>query len=174
MKKLGIAAGVLLAVFGLVVLVMLVAGVDFRDKPSIGEVDTRWTLLGSDYKVAVDAFDDPKVAGATCFISRPRTGGITGALGLREDPSDASIACRQTGPIRFLEPFENGERVFTERRSLVFKSLNVVRFYDLERRTLVYLSYTTRVIEGSPKSSLSAIPLLPWDGVAAQTAPAEQ
>jgi CreA protein len=170
-KRTALALGILLAVFALVVLAMLLAGVDFRDRPSIGEVDTRWTLLGSDYKVAVDVFEDPKVEGVACFISRPRTGGITGSLGLREDPSDASISCRQVGPIRFREPIEDGERVFAERRSLVFKTLSVVRFYDPERRTLVYLSYTTRVIEGSPKNALSAVPLMPWGGAPAQVPP---
>ena len=172
MKKLAIGAGVLLALFGLVVVAMLLVGVDFRDEPTIGEIDTRWTLLGANYKVAIDAFDDPKVEGVACFISRPRTGGVTGALGLREDPSDASIDCQQVGPIRFREPIEDGERVFSERRSLMFKTLAVVRFYDPERKALVYMTSTKRVIEGSPKSSLSAVPLMPWGTVPAEMPPA--
>ncbi len=110
----------------------------------------------------VEAFDDPKVAGVACHVSRARTGGIKGGLGLAEDTSDASIACRQIGPIRFLESLEEGEEVFSERRSLIFKRLQVVRFHDRKRNTLVYLVYSDRLIEGSPKNALSTVPIMPW------------
>jgi CreA protein len=110
----------------------------------------------------VDGFDDPKVQGVACHISRAQTGGVKGAMGVAEDASDASIACRQIGPIRFLGEIKDGERVFDERRSLVFKSLQVVRFFDRERNVLVYVSYSDRVITGSPKNSISTVPIMGW------------
>ncbi|MFN4089631.1 MAG: CreA family protein [Alphaproteobacteria bacterium] len=128
----------------------------------IGSVSTVFKLLGPNHRIAVEAFDDPKVEGVACHIARSRTGGITGALGLAEDTSDASIACRQVGPVRFAEPLNEGEQVFSERRSILFKRLQVVRFYDAKRNTLVYLSYSDKLIEGSPKNSISTVPILPW------------
>lgn len=128
----------------------------------IGSVDTVFKLLGPNHKIVVEAFDDPKVEGVTCFLSRSKTGGIKGSLGLAEDTSDASIACRQVGPVHFKEPFDPGEVAFQERRSLVFKKLQVVRFFDKKRNTLVYLAYSDRLIEGSPKNSISAVPILTW------------
>ena len=129
---------------------------------SIGEVSTVFKWLGPNDKVVVEAFDDPKVAGVTCYLSRAKTGGVKGGLGLAEDRSEASLACRQVGPIEFLAPLEEGEEVFKERTSLVFKTLQVVRFHDRKRNALVYLAYSDRVIEGSPQNSISAIPLMPW------------
>ena len=168
MKKFGIALLIIFAVAGVILTGMLIYGVDLRSKPSIGSVDTQWKLIGADHKIAVDAFDDPKVEGVACFISRARIGGVTGSLGLREDTSDVSVACRQVGPIRFLEPFESGEPVFKERRSILFKTLQVVRFYDADRRSLIYLGYSDKVITGSPKNTVSAVPLMPWEGKEAQ------
>ena len=130
----------------------------------IGSVDTTFKLLGPDHKIVIDAFDDPGVEGVACHISRARTGGIKGGLGLAKDTSDASIACRQVGPIRFRRELKDGEEVFNERRSLVFKELHVVRFFDRKRNTLVYLTYSDRLIEGSPKNSLSSVPIMPWPG----------
>ena len=128
----------------------------------IGEVSTVFKWLGPNDKIVVEAFDDPKVDGVTCYLSRAKTGGVKGGLGLAEDLSDAAIACRQTGPISFRGELKDGEEVFKERTSLVFKSLQVVRFFDRKRNTLVYLVYSDRVIEGSPKNSVTAIPILPW------------
>ena len=107
----------------------------------------------------VDAHDDPKVAGVTCFVSRAKTGGVKGALGLAEDKSEASIACRQVGPITISQPLPRQEEVFNERISLVFKKLRVVRMVDRKRNTLVYLTYSDRVIEGSPQNSMTAVPV---------------
>ena len=129
---------------------------------SIGEVSTVFKWLGPNDKVVVEAFDDPKVAGVTCYLSRAKTGGVKGGLGLAEDRSEASLACRQVGPIEFLAPLDEGEEVFKERTSLVFKTLQVVRFHDRKRNVLVYLAYSDRVIEGSPQNSITAIPLMPW------------
>lgn len=164
---------VVFALVGVIFVGMLIYGVDFREQPNIGSVDTEWKMIGTDYKIAVDAFDDPKIDGVTCFISRARIGGVTGALGLREDTSDVSVACRQVGPIRFKESFKSGERVFKERRSILFKTLQVVRFYDVDRHTLVYLGYSDKILTGSPKNSLSAVPLETWGGQASSTPPSE-
>lgn len=137
----------------------------------IGSVDTVFKLLGPDHKIVIEAFDDPKVDGVTCYLSRSKTGGIKGGLGLAEDTSDSSIACRQVGPIVVKEKLKDGEEVFSERRSLIFKKLQVVRFFDKARSTLVYLSYSDRVIEGSPKNSISAVALMPWGNVPAKAMP---
>ncbi len=125
----------------------------------IGEVDTVFKLIGPDHKIVVDAYDDPKVGGVTCYVSRAKTGGIKGAVGLAEDKAEASIACRQVGPIGFGKPLPVQEEVFNERLSLVFKKLRVVRMVDAKRNALVYLTYSDRVIEGSPKNSISAVPV---------------
>jgi CreA protein len=132
------------------------------ERGTTGSVSTQFRWLGPNDKIVVDGFDDPKVQGVACHISRAQTGGVKGALGVAEDTSDASIACRQIGPIRFLGEFRDGERVFDEHRSLVFKSLQVVRFFDRERNVLVYVSYSDRVITGSPKNSISTVPIMGW------------
>ncbi|MBT9492279.1 MAG: CreA family protein [Paucibacter sp.] len=126
---------------------------------SVGEVDTVFKFIGPDHKIVVDAHDDPKVSGVTCYVSRAKTGGIKGGLGLAEDKSEASIACRQTGPIAFAKPLPQQEEVFNERTSLIFKKLRIVRMVDAKRNTLVYLTYSDRVIEGSPQNSISAVPV---------------
>jgi CreA protein len=126
----------------------------------IGEVDTVFKLIGPDHKIVVDAHDDPKVSGVTCYVSRAKTGGVSGALGLAEDKSEASIACRQVAPIAFVgKPLELREEVFNERISLVFKHLRVVRMVDRKRNTLVYMTYSDRLIEGSPQNSVTAVPV---------------
>jgi len=131
----------------------------------IGSVDTVFKLLGANHKVVIEAFEDPRVPGATCYVSRAKKGGLTGSLGLAEDPSDASIACRQTGPISLAPDIasgeSDGEKVFKQSISLLFKTIQVVRFYDRKRQVLLYLVYSDKLIEGSPKNSISAIPLLP-------------
>lgn len=128
----------------------------------IGVVDTVFKWLGPNHKIVVEAFDDPEVDGVTCYLSRAKTGGIKGGLGLAEDRAEASIACRQVGPIRINKKLKDGEVVFKERTSLVFKTLQVVRFFDEARNTLVYLVYSDRIIEGSPQNAVTAIPILPW------------
>ena len=125
----------------------------------IGEVDTVFKLIGPDHKIVVDAYDDPKVAGITCYVSRAKTGGVSGALGLAEDTADASIDCRRVGAIAIAEPLPPQEDMFTQRISLLFKKLRVVRMVDVKRNALVYLTYSDRVIEGSPKNSVSVVPV---------------
>lgn len=132
----------------------------------IGHVDTKFKWTGPDDKIIIESFDDPDISGVTCFLSRAKTGGFSGAVGVAEDSSDASISCRQTGSILLPEKIKNGkndgDKVFAKRTSLVFKSMQVVRFYDNKHNTLIYLVYSDRVIEGSPKQSISAVPIMPW------------
>ena len=123
----------------------------------VGEVDTVFKLIGPDHKIVVDAYDDPRVAGITCYVSRAKTGGIKGGLGLAEDKAEASIACRQVGAISFAKPLPVQEEIFNERLSILFKKLRVVRMVDKKRNTLVYLTYSDRVIEGSPQNSITAV-----------------
>lgn len=127
----------------------------------IGEVDTVFKLIGPDHKIVVDAYDDPHVNGVACYVSRAKTGGIKGALGVAEDKAEASIACRQVGPISFPKPLPRQEEVFNERISLVFKKLRIVRMVDAKRNALVYLTYSDRVIEGSPKNAVTAVAVDP-------------
>ena len=138
-------------------LVMAAQGAQAAD--AVGEVDTVFKFIGPDHKIVVEAYDDPGVAGVTCYVSRAKTGGISGGLGLAEDKSEASIACRAVGPVSFAKPLKRQEEIFTERTSLVFKRLRVVRMVDARRNTLVYLTYSDRVIEGSPQNSVTAVPV---------------
>lgn len=123
----------------------------------IGEVDTVFKLIGPDHKIVVDAYDDPMVSGVTCYVSRAKTGGVKGAMGLAEDKAEASIACRQVGPIGIAKPLPAQQEIFNERLSVLFKKLRVVRMVDQKRNTLVYLTYSDRVIEGSPQNSVTAV-----------------
>ena len=123
----------------------------------VGEVDTSFKLIGPDHKIVVMAFEDPKVAGVTCFLSRAKSGGIAGAVGLASDPSDASVACRQTGPIIFKGKIGDKDQVFNDSASILFKKTRVVRFYDLQSNSLIYLVYSDKLIDGSPKNSISAV-----------------
>lgn len=133
---------------------------------TIGSVSTVFKVLGANDKIVVEAFDDPDIEGVTCYLSRAKKGGISGSLGVAEDTSDASLSCRQVGPItvpdRIREKKEDGEEVFKKRTSLLFKSMQVVRFYDAKRNVIIYLTYSDRIIEGSPKNSISCVPVMPW------------
>lgn len=128
----------------------------------VGCVSTTFKMLGPNDKICIDSFRDPKVDGVVCHVSRAKTGGVKGAVGLAEDTSDASIACRQVGPITVRGDLKDGEDVFKESRSWLFKKLQVVRFHDKPNNTLVYLTYSDKVIEGSPKNSISTVPIMPW------------
>ncbi|RQH09668.1 CreA family protein [Paraburkholderia dinghuensis] len=124
----------------------------------IGSVNTNFHITGSD-RVVVEAYDDPQVTGVTCYVSRARKGGVKGTLGLAEDPTEASIACRQVGPMSFTGPLKVQTDVFSERMSLIFKTLHVVRIVDAKRNALVYLTYSDRIVSGSAKNSVSAVPV---------------
>lgn len=123
---------------------------------------TVWRALTPNDRLAVYGVDDPLVDGVACHYTVPERGGVSGALGIAEEVSDISLACRQIGPITFKGTFGQGDIVFTERRSLVFKRMQIVRGCDVKRNVLVYLVYSDRPIEGSPKNSTSTVPLMPW------------
>jgi CreA protein len=159
MRKLGLILGA----GGLLIVILLGLWIFSRpERGTTGSVSTKFRLLGPNDKIVVDGFDDPKVEGVACHISRAQTGGMKGGLGVAEDTSDASIACRQVGPIKITSEFKDGERVFDERRSFLFKTLQVVRFFDRKRNVLVYVAYSDRIIEGSPKNSISSVPIMGW------------
>lgn len=140
-----------------ILLLAILAGCSSQAAEEIGHVDTVFKWVGPDHKIVVEAYDDPKVPGVTCYVSRAKTGGISGALGVAEDKSEASINCQQVGPLSFPGPIKAQEEVFTERSSLLFKRLRVVRMVDAKRNALVYLTYSDRVIEGSPQNSVAAV-----------------
>ena len=125
----------------------------------IGDVSTAFQWIGPNHKIVVEAYDDPQVEGVTCYVARAKTGGVKGGLGLAEDRAEASIACRQVGPVRFKQPLPQEAEVFSERMSVLFKRLRVVRMVDAPRNTLVYLTYSDKLIEGSPQNSLTAVPI---------------
>ena len=125
----------------------------------LGSVDTAFQWLGPDHKVVVEVFDDPRVGGVACYLSRAKTGGFKGAIGIAEDKADSSVACRQVGEIRFSGPIPRQEEVFSERASLMFKHVRVVRMVDAKRNALVYLVYSDRLVDGSPKNSVTAVPV---------------
>ncbi len=159
MKRIGILLG------GALLLIIVLFGLWVFSRPergTTGSVSTQFRWLGPNDKIVVDGFDDPKVEGDACHIARAETGGVKGQLGVAEDTSDASIACRQVGPIKIIGELKDGERVFDEHRSLVFKKLQVVRFFDRKRNVLVYVAYSDRVIAGSPKNSISTVPIMKW------------
>ncbi|RFB72927.1 MULTISPECIES: CreA family protein [unclassified Herbaspirillum] len=126
----------------------------------LGDVSTAFRWLGKNDRIAVEAYDDPKVVGVTCYVSRARTGGVKGTVGLAEDKAEASIACRQVAPaISFKGTVPVQEDVFSERMSILFKRLHIVRLVDVKRNTLVYLTYSDKLIDGSPMNAITAVPV---------------
>lgn len=138
-------------------LLFLLASSTFAEK--VGEVDTAFKLLGPNHKIVIEAYDDPVVHGVSCHVSRAKTGGFKGAIGLAEDLAEASIACRQVGPISFVKPIPRQEEIFDERLSILFKKLRVVRVVDAKRNTLIYLTYSDRLVDGSPQNSITSVPV---------------
>src|SRR3984893_1531555 len=153
---------------GLVVVMLMVIGSAAvlasceQKRHIVGSVNTEFKLIGPDLKIVIESDDDPKIDGITVFISKSQKGGIKGALGVAEDTSDASVAVRQTGPIKVKEAFENGEDAFTEKRSVLFKRLHVSRFWDAPHKSFVYVAWSDRFINGSPQNSISAVVAQPW------------
>ena len=145
--------------FGLLLTAPIAASGD-----TVGCVTTAWKLIGANHKVCVDAFHDAKVPGVTCHVSQARTGGISGSLGLAQDPSQFSLACRQTGPISLPAKLPKEETVFAEDTSILFKETRVVRMWDEANRTLVYVAISRKLIDGAPANSISTVPVMPWGG----------
>lgn len=127
------------------------------DSSVIGSVSTTFKVFGPNDKIVLSVFDDTDVKGVSCYLSSAKTGGMSGAVGLATDASDAAVSCMQTGPISFDDNLKSGKEAFSERRSLVFKELHVVRFIDKERKMLIYMTYSDLLIDGSPKNSISAV-----------------
>jgi CreA protein len=138
------------------------SGAVAQEPDLIFKKSTVWRALTPDDKLAVYGIDDPLVEGVACHYTTPERGGISGTFGVAEEVSDISLACRQVGPVRFKQKFGQGDVVFSERRSLIFKKMQIVRGCDAKRNTLVYMVYSDRPIEGSPKNSTSTVPLMPW------------
>jgi CreA protein len=158
MRRIVLALAVLLA--PLVIGALPAAAQD--DPDLIFKKSTVFRFLSPDAKLAVYAIDDPLVDGVSCHFTLPEIGGWKGWAGLAEEVSNASLACRQTGPIVFKGKMEQGEEAFRQRRSLFFKKVQIVRGCDAKRNVLVYLIYTDRLIEGSPQNSTSTVPIMPW------------
>ncbi len=129
---------------------------------TIACITTSWKLIGANHKVCVQAFDDPKVQGVSCHISQAKKGGIKGAFGLAEDPSQLSIACRQVGPITITEKLPEQETAFSSDTSLFFKQTRVTRLFDKKRKTLIYVAISRKLIDGAPANSISTVPIMPW------------
>ncbi len=123
---------------------------------------TVFKLLTPNDKLATYAIDDPEGEGGACHFTVPERGGLSGWLGIAEEVSDISLACRQVGPIRFKEKFAQGEEMFRRRRSILFKKMQIVRGCDVKRNVLVYVVYSDKLVEGSPKNSTSSVPIMPW------------
>ncbi|MDF7679866.1 protein CreA [Enterobacteriaceae bacterium ESL0689] len=151
----------------LVTVLFFVASCQSGWAEEIGSVDTVFKLFGPDHKIVIEAFDDPDIRNVTCYVSRAKTGGIKGGLGMAEDTSDAAISCQQIGAVELNDKIKQGKSqgvvVFKKRTSLIFKKLQVVRFYDTKRNVLIYMSYSDKVIDGSPKNAISAVPIIPWN-----------
>ena len=133
-----------------------------NDPELIFKKSTVWKLLTPDDKLAVYGIDDPEVEGVACHFTVPERGGVKGMFGVAEETSDVSLACRQVGPVKFKRPLDQGDEMFRERRSLFFKKMQIVRGCDAKRNVLVYMVYTDKLIDGSPKNSTSSVPLMPW------------
>ncbi|MFL5187908.1 MAG: CreA family protein [Microvirga sp.] len=137
-------------------------GAAAQEPDLIFKKSTVWRALTPDDKLAIYGIDDPVVDGVACHYTTPERGGISGTFGVAEEVSDISLSCRQVGPVKFKQKFGQGDVVFSERRSLIFKKMQIVRGCDAKRNTLVYMVYSDRPIEGSPKNSTSTVPLMPW------------
>ena len=125
-------------------------------------VTTSWKLIGANHKVCVQAYDDPKVKGVSCYMSQAKKGGLSGTFGLAEDPAQFSLDCRQVGEIILNPRLPQQEVAFSEDTSLFFKETRVVRMFDKKRNTLIYVAISRKIIDGAPANSISTVPIMPW------------
>lgn len=150
----------------------LLLGIAALTTPAVAQEDlifkksTVWKMLTPDHKLAVYGVDDPVVEGVACHYTVPEKGGVAGMFGVAEEVSEISLACRQIGPIKFKDKTEQGDVVFRERRSLIWKKMQIVRGCDTKRNVLIYMAYSDKLIEGSPQNSTSTVPIMPWGGTA--------
>lgn len=157
-------------VFTIAAAAFAIAGASFAALPAAANEDpdlifkksTVWKMLTPDDKLAVYGIDDPLVEGVACHYTTPERGGVAGMFGVAEEVSDISLACRQIGPVKFKQKFEQGDVMLRERRSLIWKRMQIVRGCDTKRNVLVYLVYSDKLIDGSPKNSTSTVPIMPW------------
>ncbi len=153
----------LVSPFAAGLLVASLASTQAADEPDlIFKRSTVFKLLTPNDNLATYGLDDPEVEGVACHFTVPERGGLKGWLGVAEEVSDISLSCRQIGPIHFKGKFQQGEDAFRKRRSLFFKKMQIVRGCDVKRNVLVYMVYSDRLIEGSPKNSTSTVPIMPW------------
>jgi len=138
------------------------ATLEAQEADLVFKKSTTFNLLTPNNKLATYGIDDPLVEGVACHFTVPEKGGVKGLLGLAEELSDASLACRQIGPVTFKGKFKQGDEMFRQRRSIFFKKMRIVRGCDTKRNVLVYLIYTDKLIDGSPKNSTSTVPIMPW------------
>jgi len=130
----------------------------------VGEVTSAVNLLSPNHTIQIEAFQDPDIPGVVCHVSRAKTGGWMGAIGLADNPNEASIACRQVGPIDLeaVSVLPQNDQIFSERRNVLFKTIRVARLFDANFNVLVYLVYTRELFDGSPKNVISSVPVMPW------------
>ena len=147
-----------------VVTALIVISIHQAHATDLDCISTTFNALSPNDKVCVSGFEDPRVPGVVCHISQARKGGWGQPLVLNEDPSNFSVACRQIGPIHFKSKMEQGDDMFKQRRSLFFKKMQIVRGCDVKRNILIYMTYTDKLIDGSPKNSTSTVPIQPWGG----------
>lgn len=151
-------------VLALLLMVSAAGGARAEDPDLIFKKTTVWKFLSPDAKLGTYAIDDPEVEGVTCYFTVPEKGGWKGWLGLADELSKASLSCQQVAPIKFKRKLSQGEEAFSQRRSLIFKRMQIVRGCDTKRNVLVYLVYSDKLIDGSPKNSTSTVPIMPWGG----------
>jgi len=155
-----------LALFLLLLAVPASSAIAADEPDLIFRRSTVFKWMSPNDKLATYGLDDPEVEGVACHFTVPEKGGFKGWLGLAEEVSDVSLACRQIGPIKFKDKMEQGDDMFRKRRSLFFKKMQIVRGCDAKRNVLVYVVYSDKLIEGSPKNSTSSVPIMPWGGEA--------
>jgi CreA protein len=144
---------------------LLLAAIHPASADDVGCISTTFNLLSPNDKVCVSDFEDPAVPAVVCHISQARKGGWGQPFGLNEDPSNFSVACRQTGPIDVdISKLGNKEEVFTERTSIFFKATRIYRLIDKKHNTLVYLAISSKLVNGSPANSISTVPIMAWPG----------
>ena len=149
--------------FAIAAILVLAGAASAADQPDLlFKRSTVFKWLSPNDKLAVYGLDDPEVDGVACHFTVPEVGGWKGWAGLAEERSEISLACRQVGPIKFKQKLTQGDEAFSQRRSLIFKKMQIVRGCDVKRNVLVYMVYSDRIIEGSPKNSTSSVPIMPW------------
>src|ERR1700753_1237491 len=138
-------------------LLALIPGAAFA-QTYVDSISTTFRWFGPNDKIVVERYDDPRVGNVSCYLSRAETGGIKGGLGFAEDPSRFSIACRAVGPVTLPASMPHNEVIAFSQASLFFKTFQIHRSLDQEKRVLIYTVVSTKLINGSPFNSISVVP----------------